>query len=114
MSSERMHQTGDPGLVTSMCGWTSGLLLLYLAEGDTKLEIQKVDYCNSGDSQYGDKDEVVGYNAIVIIEKKSDPQDPKQLSDEINSLRQRKGPADYDLARSNIRSLLYDKKRVPS
>jgi hypothetical protein len=51
-----------PGLVTSMCGWTSGLTLLYLAEGDKKLEIKLIDYCNSGDSPSGGKDEVVGYN----------------------------------------------------
>ena len=61
----------DPGLSTSMCGWTSGLLLLYLAEGDEDLEFKKVDYRNSGDSRYGSKDEVVGYNAIVLYEKKS-------------------------------------------
>ncbi len=105
------EQTGDPGLVTSMCGWTSGLLLLYLAEGDTALEFRKVDYCNSGDSKYGDKDEVVGYNGIVLFEKKSDPQDPKQLSDEIKFTSSEKDQL-IDLARSNIRSLLYDKKRV--
>ena len=58
----------DPGLATSMCGWTSGLLLLYLAEG-SNLEFKKIDYCNSGDSRYGNKDEVVGYNAIALFEK---------------------------------------------
>lgn len=58
-----------PGLATSMCGWTSGLTLLYLAEGNTKLEFRLVDYTNSGDSQYGGKDKVVGYNAIELREK---------------------------------------------
>ena len=53
-----------PGLATSMCGWTSGLTLLYLAEGNKNLEIKLIDYCNSGDSPYGNKNEVVGYNAI--------------------------------------------------
>ena len=52
-----------------MCGWTSGLLLLYLAEGDDDLEFKRIDYCNSGDSQYGGKDEVVGYHAIALIDK---------------------------------------------
>jgi hypothetical protein len=59
-----------PGLVTSMCGWTSGLTLLNLAEGDNNLEIKLVDYSNSGDSPNAGKDEVVGYNAIVMIDKK--------------------------------------------
>ncbi len=38
-----------PGLATSMCGWTSGLVLLYLAEGNDNLTFKKIDYCNSGD-----------------------------------------------------------------
>jgi len=57
------------GLVTSMCGWTSGLTLLYLAEGDDNLQYNLLDYSNSGDSQYGGKEEVVGYNAISLTER---------------------------------------------
>jgi MEMO1 family protein len=64
-ASKQIH-----GLVTSMCGWTSGLALLYLSEGDNKIEIKLVDYCNSGDSPDAGKSEVVGYNAIVMIDKK--------------------------------------------
>ena len=56
------------GLATSMCGWTSGLTLMYLAGNDAKLKFQLVDYCNSGDSDYGRKDQVVGYHAIALIE----------------------------------------------
>ena len=72
----------DPGLSTSMCGWTSGLLLLYLAEG-SDLEFKKIDYCNSGDSRFGNKDEVVGYNAIALFEKDPGSQTSKNLADEI-------------------------------
>lgn len=57
------------GLATSMCGWTSGLTLLYLAQNSKTLEYKMLDYCNSGDSGYGDKDRVVGYHAIALIEK---------------------------------------------
>jgi MEMO1 family protein len=57
------------GLVTSMCGWTSGLALLYLAEGNKNLVIKLVDYCNSGDSPSGSKSEVVGYNALIMTDK---------------------------------------------
>ncbi len=56
-----------PGLATSMCGWTSGLTLLYLTEGDKNIEIKHIDYCNSGDSRYGNKKEVVGYHAFAAI-----------------------------------------------
>lgn len=59
------------GLATSMCGWTSGLTLLYLAENDKNLEYNQLDYSNSGDSQYGEKNEVVGYDAISVTEKVS-------------------------------------------
>jgi MEMO1 family protein len=59
-----------PGLVTSMCGWTSGLTLLYLEDGDHNLEIKLIDYANSGDSNISGKEEVVGYNALVMIDKK--------------------------------------------
>jgi MEMO1 family protein len=57
------------GLVTSMCGWTSGLTLMYLAERDPRLGYKLSDYTNSGDSEYGGKDEVVGYHAIILTEK---------------------------------------------
>jgi hypothetical protein len=58
------------GLATSMCGWTSGLALLYIAEEKSNLEFRHIDYCNSGDSPYGDKGGVVGYHAIALIEKR--------------------------------------------
>jgi AmmeMemoRadiSam system protein B/AmmeMemoRadiSam system protein A len=101
----------DPGLVTSMCGWTSGLLLLYLAENDNNLEFRKIDYCNSGDSPYGSNDEVVGYNAIALIEKRSDREVSGNLSDEVKFTEKEKEQL-IDLARDNIKSLLYDKRRL--
>jgi hypothetical protein len=101
----------DPGLSTSMCGWTSGLLLLYLAEGNAGLEFKKVDYCNSGDSRYGNKDEVVGYNAITLYEKDPGNQQAKNLADEIKFSSREKDQL-ITMARDNIKSLLYEKKRI--
>jgi MEMO1 family protein len=57
------------GLVTSMCGSSSGLLLMYLAEKNSNLQFKRIDYCNSGDSPIGDKSGVVGYHAISLVEK---------------------------------------------
>lgn len=54
------------GLRTSMCGWSSGLALLYLTARNPNLKYKLVDYTNSGDSAYGSRDEVVGYNAIIV------------------------------------------------
>lgn len=101
----------EPGLVTSMCGWTSGLLLMYLAENNNSLEFKKVYYCNSGDSDYGGKDEVVGYNAIVLYQKKGKQASQASLADELSFTSEETDEL-IDLARRNIRSLLYDKKRI--
>lgn len=58
-----------PHLATSLCGWTSVLTLLYLTE-NKKLECRKIDYQNSGDAKMvGDKDRVVGYWALSVVEK---------------------------------------------
>lgn len=100
-----------PGLSTSMCGWTSGLLLLYLAEGDGNLEFRKIDYCNSGDSRYGGKEEVVGYNAIILAEKNQGGELSGRLTDEISFTPKEKDELMW-LARRNIKSLLYEKKRT--
>ena len=59
---------GFSNLVTAMCGWTSTLTLLDITENRSEITYVKVQYKNSGDSPiYGDKDRVVGYNAICAI-----------------------------------------------
>jgi len=85
-----------PGLDTSLCGWTSVLTLMYLTgeqhTGESsKLSVSQkpssdqlspasqdsfeylpIEYKNSGDNpQYGEKDQVVGYWAIAVTEKKA-------------------------------------------
>ncbi|PKP23207.1 MAG: TIGR00296 family protein [Bacteroidetes bacterium HGW-Bacteroidetes-21] len=62
-----VESKGTPGLVTGMCGWASVLTYLYMTEGNPDIKYQMMDYKNSGDSKYGDKDKVVGYWAIKII-----------------------------------------------
>ncbi len=54
-----------------MCGWTSGLFYFTWLKATAILNLKEIDYCNSGDSKYGNKDEVVGYNAIALTEKNS-------------------------------------------
>lgn len=58
------------GLATSMCGWSSGLVLLYMAGKDAGLDFRHIMYRNSGHSKYGDSSGVVGYHAIALTEKK--------------------------------------------
>ncbi len=57
-------------LATTCCGWSSVLSLMYLVDTN-KFEYNLVEYKNSGDSHYGDKDRVVGYWAISVSQKKS-------------------------------------------
>jgi|WetSurMetagenome_2_1015567.scaffolds.fasta_scaffold00001_167 MEMO1 family protein len=98
------------GLATSMCGWTSGLTLMYLAGENSDLVFKKVDYCNSGDSRYGNKDEVVGYNAIVLTDKRSETKNSQKPEEEF-SFSQKEKDILFEIARSSIKSILYDGKK---
>src|SRR5512133_3277027 len=98
------------GLATSMCGWTSGLTLLYLLENNKNFEISLIDYCNSGDSPSGGKDEVVGYNAIIITEKKQAGSTQKK-PDESFSFSEDEKKQLFGIARNSIKSKLYDNKK---
>ena len=55
-------------LQTSACGWSSLLTLLYLTQ-DQAYTYELLDYKNSGDSRYGEKDRVVGYGAMRIYKE---------------------------------------------
>jgi len=99
------------GLATSMCGWTSGLILLYLAEGNPQLEISLIDYCNSGDSPYGGKDEVVGYHAISITDKSLSIL-KEDIAGEVFSFSDEEVTQLFAIAQSSIKSMIYDKKRL--
>jgi hypothetical protein len=100
-----------PGLVTSMCGWTSGLTLLDLSDGDKKLQIKLIDYCNSGDSPRGGKNEVVGYNALVMIDNKQNT-DTFHETDNSFSFTEKEKKQLFDIAKSSIQSKLYNKNYV--
>lgn len=52
-------------LSTTACGWASVLTLMYLTK-DENYNYELLDYKNSGDSKYGDKERVVGYTAMRI------------------------------------------------
>ncbi|MEI8201605.1 MAG: AmmeMemoRadiSam system protein B [Bacteroidota bacterium] len=62
IKSNEKQNTG--GLLTSLCGWTSVLTLLYMIENNTAIHALEVQYSNSGDSPYGDSARVVGYHAM--------------------------------------------------
>jgi MEMO1 family protein len=64
------HQ-GIPNLSTSLCGWSAILTLLHITEHDSDLQFHQILYENSGDSPLGDKERVVGYDAIVVSSPKT-------------------------------------------
>jgi hypothetical protein len=108
-----------PGLVTSMCGWTSGLTLLYLAEGNKNLEIKLIDYSNSGDSPNAGKDEVVGYNAIIMIDKNQNEVQAKGSENSFTFTEKEKKQL-FEIAKNSIQSKLnndnkfvIDEKSIP-
>lgn len=71
---EKNKEWGIANLATSMCGWTSVLTLMYLAEGLEDARFSKILYQNSGDSDYyGDKKRVVGYQSLAIYDSKTQP-----------------------------------------
>lgn len=61
-----------PGLVTSCCGWSSILTLLYLTSESKDISVQHVLYKNSGDVRGGDKTRVVGYHSFIFTRQAND------------------------------------------
>lgn len=73
---------GIPGLVTSACGESAILTLLYLCSHVKNISIKHLMYENSGDSIYGKKDSVVGYHSFLFTRNNSDLEKNKfSLSD---------------------------------
>lgn len=59
-------ESGIPNMATSLCGWPAVLTMLYMIQDDPRMNVQLIDYKNSGDAPVGQKDQVVGYWAIVV------------------------------------------------
>jgi len=82
------EKKNTPGLVTSCCGWSSVLTLLDITSEQRDIHVEHIKYMNSGDTQYGDKDRVVGYHAFIFtrgnkartgIDFKLNPNDKRTL-----------------------------------
>ena len=86
-SMGKNESKGYSNLATCLCGWTSVLTLMYMTENNPDIAFMHIQYKNSGDTEYGEKNRVVGYNAIAIAlkEKKAstefklDNKDKKEL-----------------------------------
>ena len=73
---DKMDYKGED---TAACGANAIAVLLSImdAKGRGLFTAEHVMYRNSGDSPYGDKDKVVGYNSIVIRRKEKVPDAPE-------------------------------------
>ncbi len=73
-SIDKMDFRGED---TAACGACAIAVLLDImdAQGRGYFEAEHVMYRNSGDSEYGDKDRVVGYNSIVFTRKEKPVKD---------------------------------------
>ncbi len=58
-------------LATGCCSWPSVITLMYLTETMPGITYKKVLYKNSGDLEYGEKDRVVGYFALSVLQQKT-------------------------------------------
>lgn len=76
------EQEKIPDLATSCCGWSSVLTLLMLTSGEKNIRAIPVSYKNSGDSQYGEKNRVVGYHSFIFSRTSEESSDERfSLSD---------------------------------
>jgi len=92
-------KTDVENLATNICAWSAALTLMYLADG--KYDFNKIQYKNSGDSEYGSHDRVVGYWAISVTKKQEEDSSFKLTDEEKIQL--------LKLARTTIREDLDNK-----
>ena len=91
--NEREH---IKGLSTSACGLSAIFTLLFCSHRDSTIKVEHIMYRNSGDSQYGEKERVVGYNSFIVYPEKHDPQDFSLTKEEMRTL--------LEIARESITS----------
>jgi len=103
------EQSQIPNHQTSACGWSSILVLMNLTKNSNyKYEI--LEYTNSGDTKYGDKDRVVGYGAIRVYK---DTQEFFLNDDEKKELKEIAKLALYEAVNNNKRIQIDESKISP-
>lgn len=99
-----------PNLQTSACGQAPIAVLLMLAAQAGNLQIRHLAYCNSGDSPYGSRDEVVGYHAFTVVPRSADDARPAEAR---FSLTKEEKRTLLDVARRTIGNALAGKRDLP-
>ena len=70
---ERNASENIPGLSTSACGSAAIFTLLIYNQRNPQLHVEHILYRNSGDSEYGDHERVVGYHSFIVYQQPHDP-----------------------------------------
>ncbi len=104
LSIDKFEKKSIPNLATCLCGWTSVLTLLYMTEGNSDIAFTHIQYKNSGDSDYGEKNRVVGYNAIAVSLSE------KKVSSEFKLSKKDKKDL-LVIARNTVEMYIKDKKK---
>ncbi len=78
----KVESAGISNLATGMCGWPSVLTLMYMTEGNPDIKYSLLEYKNSGDTKYGDKNKVVGYWSVKITGAPKATSDGPAFTDE--------------------------------
>lgn len=65
-AAKSCSETKIAHLATGCCSWPAVITLMYLTENKPDIVYKQLMYRNSGDSEYGEKDRVVGYWAISV------------------------------------------------
>ncbi|MFC2123488.1 AmmeMemoRadiSam system protein B [Bacteroidota bacterium] len=104
-TKEQVENKGVPNLLTAACGWTSILTLLDITEKIPGISYKKILYRNSGDSQHGERNRVVGYHAICAIDdtkSRSDSEFKLSRSSKIHLLQIARNTIEGQLANNSI------------
>ena len=99
---DKMNYVGED---TAACGACAIAVLLDImdSQGRGYFDAEHIMYRNSGDSEYGDKDRVVGYNSIVFTRREKPSED---TSDHLFNFSEQEKKAMIATARSAICSAL--------
>ena len=76
-------EKGIPNLATCICAWPAVLTMLYMVNEDPDIQVNLIEYRNSGDTDIGDKSRVVGYHAISFSKS---AETNKQSNQETNNM----------------------------
>jgi AmmeMemoRadiSam system protein B/AmmeMemoRadiSam system protein A len=79
-------EKGIHNLATSACGQSPIATLLYLIKDRKDIRIRHIEYRNSGDSPYGDHQQVVGYHSFVFCKEEKKDDSFSLTDDEKNTL----------------------------